>query len=161
MILLTGHASLANMGPLERECPSPCFLQWKICSNRRLNLTQHVYDIIMGWIVLMILETNMTCFFPSMSPVGRIPVGILFFMFARKYQRYKRWCFRRTGPFDATEGVVKQQNGRKSMGLIFGFEIHESTRGFMHGLTPVVGLSYMRKLEIKGSRRSNNFTSWV
>ena len=65
------------------------------------------------------------------------------------------------GTLDATEGVVKQQNGRKSMGLIFGFEIHESTRGFMHGLTPVVGLSYMRKLEIKGSRRSNNFTSWV
>lgn len=39
------------------------------------------------------------------------------------------------GTLDATEGVVKQQNGRKCMGLIFGFEIHESTRGFMHGLT--------------------------
>ncbi len=61
--------------------------------------------------------------------------------------------------------VGKEKNGRKSMGLIFGFEIQneraESTKGFMRGFTLVVGFSCMSKLEIKGTRKSNNFTSWV
>lgn len=53
--------------------------------------------------------------------------------------------------------VDQQQNGRKSMGLIFGFEIQnertESTRGFMQGLTPWFKLHEQvgdqRKQEIK------------